>query len=186
VGLCCFYGLYFGAAYFMSRYLFPLSPFLALLSVGVLASVLRRIGHRWAQPTLTAIVVVVVVVGLNFRLYARGTNQMHFQVVDWVKANVHRDLWVGAVQSGTLGYFHDRTVNLDGKVNPAALRAEQEGRLLKYVIENDLAYLVDWAGIVDWRNAPTLRSHYIVRVRDEEKGLGVLERIAVLSENPGG
>src|SRR5262249_10835349 len=30
---------------------------------------------------------------------------------------------VGALQSGTLGYFRDNVVNLDGKVNAAALRA---------------------------------------------------------------
>ncbi|NJN67317.1 MAG: hypothetical protein HC884_11700 [Chloroflexaceae bacterium] len=28
---------------------------------------------------------------------------------------------IAAFESGTLGYFHDRTINLDGKVNPEVL-----------------------------------------------------------------
>ena len=55
-------------------------------------------------------------IALDTRLYLRGTSHEHFQVIDWVEQNVPDDTWVAAVQSGTLGYYHDRTINLDGKV----------------------------------------------------------------------
>src|SRR5262249_16444442 len=119
-----FYGFFFGVGFFMSRYFFPFSPFLALVATywGHRASpaVAPRLAlARLAVPALVALLVV----GLDLRLYLRGTNQGHFQVVEWVERNVPDDVWVGAVQTGTLGFFHDRTLNLDGKVNPDALKA---------------------------------------------------------------
>jgi hypothetical protein len=50
-----------------------------------------------------------------------------------VMAAVSPRCLVGATESGTLGYFRDRTVNLDGKVNPAALNAIRAGDLRGYV-----------------------------------------------------
>lgn len=176
--LVAFYGGYFGAGYFMSRYLFVLSPLLALLVVGAAC---RALGsqperRRVALGAAAAVAALAAIVPLNVRLYRHGTNNMHFQVVDWVSENVAADAWVGAVQTGTLGYFHDRTINLDGKVNPEALAAESQGRLLQYVADGPIQYLADWVGIVEWARDPQISSQFTVLVEDPERNLGVLGR----------
>jgi hypothetical protein len=51
---------------------------------------------------------------------------------------------VGAVESGTLLYFRDNTLNLDGKANPAALRARVDGTLGRYVDRAGVDVLIDF------------------------------------------
>ena len=49
---------------------------------------------------------------------------------------------------GTLGFFHDRTINLIGEVNPEALRAKlADGDVISYILASKIEFLVDWANI---------------------------------------
>ena len=54
------------------------------------------------------------------------------------------EAWVGAIQSGTVGFFHDRTVNLDGEderaVHPVASRPR---RLLRIRFRRVLCFALD-------------------------------------------
>ena len=106
---------------------------------------------------------------------------MHRQVVKWVQGNVSELHWVGAPQTGTLGFFHDRTINLDGKVNPYALRAILEkGNVLEYVRNSEIDYIADWYGMADWvkmKSDPQFAKEFEVVVRDEQANLGVLRRV---------
>jgi len=99
---------------------------------------------------------------------------------------VNEDQWVGAVQTGTLGYFHDRTINLDGKVNPAALRELQRtGDVRPYVVhETPIDYVADWSAIAGWvvpAGSDFDRAFEVV-VADAAANLGVLQRIAPIQE----
>jgi hypothetical protein len=172
-----FYGFFFGVGFFVSRYFFPLSPFAALVTVywgwhAWCAVAPRFMAVRLAAPALLALLVA----GLDARLYLHGTNQGHFQVVEWVQHNVPDDVWVGAVQTGTLGFFHDRTLNLDGKVNPYALKARLAGRTQEYVLESPIEYLTDWVGIETWLRGTALEGRFALRVSDPERNLVVLQR----------
>jgi len=179
VCLLAFYGLSFGAGYFFSRYMFPLSPFLALLFGVVLRNVWEFADSRewkWAPPA-SALLLCALALGLNARLYRNGTSHMHFQVVDWVQEHVPDDAWVAAPQSGTLGFFHDRTINLDGKVNPAALAIRRaKGNMEKYILDQDIEYLADWEGLASWAKLPVLGPHFELVVDDPERNLAVLRR----------
>lgn len=174
-----FYGLTFGVGFFLSRYFFPFSPFLALLTVAWVRRLLAAPAPRWALPAAAA-VATLLVAALDVRLYLRGlTHQGHFQVVEWVQENVPDDVWVGAIQTGTLGFFHDRTINLDGKVNPRALEARLAGRTQEYVLETEIQYLADWAGGIDtWLEIPAFRGRFELVVSDPERNLAVLRREA--------
>ena len=180
--LVAFYGGYFGAPYFMSRYLAPLSPFLALAGVMTLYWVAGLIGEDWRRPLLAAGagLAAILVLGLNAVLYKRGLNHEHFQVVNWVQRNVPPETWVGAPQTGTLGFFHDRTINLDGKVNPDALRAKiKEGDVIAYILRSDIMYIADWVGMAKWAliEKDGFDRKFQLLVDDKAANLAVLKRV---------
>jgi hypothetical protein len=185
--LAGFYGLYFGAGHFMGRYLFPLSPLLALTTLAGLAA-LWHCARQWRWRTTGTCVLAAsglcVLVGLNVRTYLQGKTHMHFQAVEWIAQNVPPDAWVGAIQTGTVGYFHDRTINLDGKVNPEALRARlapgAPNGIPQYIIDKPIQYIVDWVGVAGWMNLPDLKGRFELVVRDAARGqygLAVLRRL---------
>ena len=184
-GLSLYYGLFFGAAHFIPRYLSILSPLLwfALAVVGFFSlGMLPRLDKRLA-PLLFggAAVMLVFSLVLSLHFYRKGTEHMHKQVVEWVNANADPSDWVAAVQTGTLGYFHDRTLNLDGKVNPAALRELLEhGHVLDYVSGTSVRYIADWYGLSGWKDqgprAETFNRNFELIVADKDKNLSVYRR----------
>jgi hypothetical protein len=168
--LAAYYGAFFGAPHFLSRYTAPISVFAAFLTVTVAAWLLRGFRLRAVFPLALALVAV----GLDARHYRQSREHMHFQVVNWIDGHVAEDSWVGAIQSGTVGFFHDRTINLDGKTNPDALKARFADRMKDYIETSRIEYLADWEGIAEWEKwlAPT----FSVAVDDPAQNLAVLKR----------
>lgn len=180
-----YYGLYFGAGWFLSRYLAPVAPLLIIAMFYAALAISTRITPKFVGGLMTgaALASLALSTALLIRYHVPGVKEQgHFQVVDWVDENIEPETWLGAVQTGTLGYWHDRTINLDGKVNPAALNALlTEGNVLNYVLESPAQYLVDWWGIVTWITDPkpehdALRAEFEVLVDDPERNLGALKR----------
>lgn len=179
-----YYGLFFGAPHFLPRYFSILSPFLWTATVAAALEV-ARLWFKRGLPQGVGIVtaaLAVMAAGFAATAFAHGETHMHRQVAEWVNANVPEDNWVGAIQTGTLGYFHDRTINLDGKVNPAALQELlTHGHILDYVVNSKINYLVDWVGIADWATAnnlsPEFTTQFQLLVKDEEQNLAALRRI---------
>jgi len=184
-GVGGYYGLFFGAAWFVSRYLSALSPLLWLLSLTsaylLLAGLLRERRTFMACGAALTSVLLLVAAGLAVLQFRGGRSNGHRQVVDWVQKNVDERQWVGGIQTGTVGYFHDRTINLDGKVNPKALRARIErGGVYGYVMdETPINYLADWVGIAGWASTasePRFGQAFEVVANDKAANLGVLRR----------
>lgn len=188
-GISCYYGLFFGAAHFLGRYISPLSPFLWFSTCAAIFLFMNMYFHTLAgfQRAALSIVLLLTIAAATYlytdfaRGYAKGTSQMHQQVVKWVHDNVPESQWVGAPQTGTLGFFHDRTLNLDGKVNPDALRSILEnGSVLKYARNSKIDYIADWYGMADWVNMksdPQFGKEFEVILRDEKLNLDVMRRI---------
>lgn len=189
--LAAYYGVFFGAGWFLSRYLMPLSPFLFLLSTASIAWVADRLPIIPPRLALSGAATVLVLIGVAgyLRSYSRTADHGHFPVVDWVKENVPEDAWIAAVQTGTLGFFHDRTINLDGKVNPEALRLrtdlkpgkEADRRVDEYILSKGVRFMADWAEpIADYAKHEILGVHFEIVVMDATRGsqygLGVLRR----------
>lgn len=166
------------AHHFFSRYLYPVSPWLALL-VGLGAfGLLDR--QRWARIPMYLGVTLVVLVG-NLHLHSKVDNNNYRQFVEWIDANVPQEAWVGAPQSGTIGYYHDRTINLDGKVDPQAYDALVEGRLDGYILDSRhqgavIEYLVGWTEMSAWVEDLGLDAHFGVVVDDPSRNLLVYQR----------
>jgi len=191
---CGFYGLYFGASYFLDRYFLLFSPFFALLWAAIVVWAWQAVPWQVVRYGFT-LLFITAILGFSVRHYHKGHQQAHFQFVEWVQQHVTKDDWVGAEQTGTLGYFYNRTMNLDGKVNPEALSARKREEMFKYAIDKQIEYLVDWVWIIDdWLNTddPTLtkkqrqdrlllKQHFELIVRDTQRNLAVLKRRTTVS-----
>ena len=186
--LAAYYGIFFGAAYFLSRYLFPIALMSVLLPVVWVMPDAHGSDRPPAFRSLLITAALTVLVGVSAqRLYARSAQHDHAQVVQWVAEHLTAGTWVGAPQSGTLGYFHERTINLDGKVNPQALQARRDNRLFAYVVrDTPIEYIADWYGLARWvdhpetvreeQDATLLQRFFAVVVRDPARNLVVLRR----------
>ena len=142
--LFLFYAFFFGAKWALIRYFFPLTPLLGIFVAGVadaVATQSRRIGMRTAA--LAGVVSTLILgLGMGWRVYS-AVSPPH-ELSEWVTKNVPADVWVGAYQSGMVGYFHDRTINLDGKVNPGVYEARRAGTLRDYLAQSPTEYILDW------------------------------------------
>lgn len=176
--LFVYYSLFFGMACFLGRYFFPSVALFALL----VAATASFVASRWTTARAKVLVrgaagfAVFACVGLNARIYLHGREHLHKQVVEWVAANVPSETWVAATQTGTLGYYHDRTINLDGKVDPDALAARLQNRIHEYVLARNVEYIVDWASHAEWAGRPEFAANYELIVHDPERNLAVLRR----------
>jgi hypothetical protein len=192
-GIATYYGVFFGAPHFLSRYTSSLSPFLWLCTAATAFGVINLLfkSARGFQVISGAMVATLALFGAGFayKNFANGRAHMHKQVADWVMANVSPSDWVGAPQTGTLGFFHDRTINLDGKVNPDALKVLlKDGHILNYVLDSKINYIVDWADMADWVNfkqhSVRFGNEFEVVVKDPKLNLAVLRRIQPVAEQP--
>jgi len=187
-GLVAFYSLGFDAPYFLRRYLFPLSPFLAI----VWARVAVRLGRALASKGLRVALVPAALVALggfaigDGLLQPRGPwRRVQFQGADWMARNADEETWVGAFQSGTVGFFHDRTINLDGKLNPEALQAIGAERHAAYVVGSPIDVLVDWATILEpwYQSSLELGRDFEWVVLDREHDFAVLRRRSTVASS---
>ena len=180
LAISVYYGFFFGAPHFLPRYTAPLAPLLIMALVTFVWDLAQRAGRQRAEMPMAVVAIggILLSLALLGRLLLPGTNvQGHFQVVDWVDRHVPTDTWVGAVQTGTLGYWHDRTINLDGKVNPEALEARREqGHVLDYVVASEISILADWIGIAGWVENEGFGADFEVIVEDPTANLSVLRR----------
>jgi len=186
--LCLFYGLFFGAGHFLSRYLFALSPLCALLWGHAVQRGSALLAARWrprsgaarevgSGPAVFPVgLVLVLMLVVHVRAYRLGDRHQHFQVVEWVEQNVPGSAWVGAIQTGTLGFFHDRTINLDGKVNPYALEARRRDAIPAYVASSAIEYLVDWIDLLAWNDQPDIARRFEVKVAHKGQNLAAMQR----------
>lgn len=150
-----FYCLFFGAPHFVERYLIPLAvpavPLTAVVAAGALRAAAPRRPLRAALVALAALLFLATALEHVVTLIASprisGNPYYTFQFAR-LAAPLPAGATVGAMQSGTLGYFRIGAVNLDGKVNHDALVARRSGTLWRYVRERRLDYLVDWPGDV--------------------------------------
>jgi len=160
--LVAWYVLKFGPWWFMERYLAPL----LLLSIPFLASALELSRPRPRALAVLTGVVLVANVPL-FVVLAGGptwpppawaaretnlgthTNLNYEEQYAWVRAHVRPGCVVGAYETGTLIYFRDRTVNLDGKVDHAALEARLAGKAPEYVDRRRVDVMMDIPSGID-------------------------------------
>jgi hypothetical protein len=145
--LVVYYALSFIAYWFFYRYFAP-----AALFAFVVAPILwARLAPR-ASGIMTAIAVLLALQIGGLALWARsgeglGGNTVYHDQVALVREHVPPTDEVAAGQSGTLGFFRDRVVNVDGKVNRSALA--YQAHMWDYLRERGVKWFVDWPHYVN-------------------------------------
>jgi hypothetical protein len=144
--LLCLYAYYIAGSHAIWHYVRYFAP-LALPGVVGLAAWLAGRPPR-AQLAAVVLLPALLAVGLADLYGSRAWNRSSFWTyqLPLVRAHVPPDDRVASWQSGTLGYFRHRVLNLDGKVNPDVL-GRQDG-LGAYLREQRIDWLVDWPGNV--------------------------------------
>ncbi|MBL8806017.1 MAG: hypothetical protein JNN22_04140 [Rhodospirillales bacterium] len=136
--LATYYWLEFFAYWFYVRYFAPLS-LLAFVYVPVLAA---RVAPRLATGVVLATAVLAaVLLAFAWRgegIFGHAANDIQVALAE--KYVPEADM-VAAGQSGTLGFKRARVVNVDGKVNPEALK--WRGRMWEYLDARGIGWFVD-------------------------------------------
>ncbi|MGE3800740.1 MAG: hypothetical protein AB7H80_06940 [Candidatus Kapaibacterium sp.] len=153
LGLSLFYTFIFGAPHFQARYL-------VLITVSILLFLIALGTSLWSYSTgsergvqvipLIPFVLFTLSIAFFFRNYTNTYENMMVDTVNWMEENVAPDDRVGIFQSGTVGFLYPQNVvNLDGKVNPEAFYAWEEGRFPEYVDSMKFDFIVDWQFYTD-------------------------------------
>ena len=99
-GLATYYGAFFAAGHFLSRYLFPLS----LLTTGLVSAAIVTVSTRGGLAgSVVAAAFLAALLVADTRFAQRADHHPHMHVVEWVRANADAADWVAAPQSGTVG-----------------------------------------------------------------------------------
>ncbi len=149
--------------------------------------VVARASARWRPLTLVLLPVLLLACSaplLTAVFYAHTSeivqhrykgrrNSYYAQQVALVERGVPEGERVASRNSGTLGFFRDGVVNLDGKVNPAALAHKDE--LWRYLDAREVDWLCDWPDHVALAlgGDPSLRGWELV---DREGGFRLYHR----------
>ncbi len=130
-----------GVRWFPREWYFVVMSQAMALGIALLGA--RRV--RWA-PALTGVVLIAHLVG-GLVHGARGHfpwQERMLETAHWVRDNTRKDAVVGAFNSGILGWYAERrVVNLDGVVNPQALRAIESEDLAGYAAAEGISVFAD-------------------------------------------
>lgn len=134
------------------RYFVGFSAVLLVLLAWAGAEVLRRWPTRRATWLVGGGVLLVLVInaGRGYELYrgyltdADQTQPISYRAALWIRDNLPADAIIGAKNSGIYQYYSGHTIlNIDGKLNSAILPAMEQRRLLAYLRDQGVTYLVD-------------------------------------------
>jgi hypothetical protein len=157
------------ASYSPSHWYFPryLTPSLLISSLAILAAAERWATAPGSGPTRRVLFLGVILLALPGIWQGRSLLHLSWRPVPpsgflarWqrVAPLLPPGERLGSFQAGTYAWFGRReVVNLDGKVNPGALRALREGRLDRYLARERIAWILDWPLLMDrllLRNSP--------------------------------
>lgn len=132
----------FWATHFYERYTAPL----LLVVIPMLAVVAARwMPHRRVLlPFVPVALLAAFALWASISLHSGRIGNKHVVTTGFVAEHYPPPRLVGAFQSGAIGYFNPNVVNLDGKIDPLALKASEQDRLDVYADSVGLDVVVDW------------------------------------------
>jgi hypothetical protein len=156
LALFLYYGFNSVAWWFYERYLIVAAPLGLFMLVRALGAGIGRV--REVVPAAALVFVAVGGTVVHSYWTTAGYHGFFYVYTFWreqvtmVEERVPPGARVGARQSGTLGYFRENVVNLDGKVNEEALSRQAD--LMAYAEEQGIEWVCDWPGMAPWAFQP--------------------------------
>jgi hypothetical protein len=157
-----YYPFFYGASWFMQRYIILLVCMVSLLETIFLMLVLERLlvyasrrnirflDRMLNTPVLNTAIRSITIVPFLLLLCLSIKNfiiqpEPLFTYVDYypLVRDLPPDSIIGSSQSGLLSYFMPGIINLDGKMNASAVQALRSGSLCQYILANKIEYLLD-------------------------------------------
>jgi hypothetical protein len=144
------FALLYPAPWHLNRYFLPLH---ALLVVAAALFYDRAVKRRRGRLLWWSLWCASVLSGLIPYLWDTSEGRapsLQLQVARWVREEAPPGARIGMLQSGVTGYFSGHEViNLDGKVNPGAMRALRDGRMADYLRREKIDLIGDWSDLVE-------------------------------------
>jgi hypothetical protein len=156
--LFCSYVFYIYGMWFFKRYFFPF-VFLFVIILSVLIDIV--LASTANRKSVTGLVVffstAILLINLSRFdsqeiLFGNNSNSGYMAIGKWVSDNFEDGIVIGSMQSGAMSYFADNmeVINLDGVVNKDALEAAKNIRLMDYVKEMNIEYIIGWDANIDF------------------------------------
>ncbi|MCL5991088.1 MAG: hypothetical protein M1419_03185, partial [Bacteroidetes bacterium] len=140
--LTIWYFFFSSAGHFYLRYLISLSIIGQIFFV-IFVTIIYRKFKKIFYFILTAFALLILGVVILFHTELMLNKSQFFKYqLQLVNKYVPKTEYVGAGQSGTLGFFRNHVVNLDGKVNNEALKYKE--KIYDYLDKKNINWLCDW------------------------------------------
>ena len=170
------YFAFFWAGHFYARYTAPLVMAGVLIPAVAFAFLPARMRSQSVALAFGAFVIVNAVAA--WQTHHRGEiGDGHSVAAGYVAREIPATAKVGAFQSGVVGFYNANVINLDGKVNQAALLALREKRVEEYLDRAGIDYVIDWEGVIKGLMPRAMESGQWVRC---PRPVGNLETICVM------
>jgi hypothetical protein len=116
--------------------------------------------HKRGKKVFVFLIFMVIIVGYNGKIFLdwrqSTTSTVNtsdridlFRITEYINNNIEPEAKIGTFNAGIVGYFSNRTViNLDGLVNNKAYNALDRNRLYRYILDENISYLVDHHDVV--------------------------------------
>jgi hypothetical protein len=156
--LFCSYVFYIYGMWFFKRYFFPIVFLFVILMSVLIDSVLTSITNRKSASRLVVFFsVIILFINLTRNdskevFLNNNSNSGYMTIGKWVSDNFEDGTVIGSMQSGAMSYFAENleVINLDGVVNKDALAAAKNKRLMDYVREMKIDYIIGWDANIDF------------------------------------
>jgi hypothetical protein len=143
VPLIAVYLIFFWATHFYDRYTAPLLVITLPVIACLLSAWLQGQARRLAWAAMGGLVLMFFAWSYA-SLHTGRIGNSHSVTAGYIQQYFPTPAKVGVFQSGVIGFYNPNVINLDGKVNQAALDAAAEGRMEEYLDASGIQVLIDW------------------------------------------
>jgi hypothetical protein len=138
----------FHATHFYTRYISPLSIILIPTISIVIVSWFQHLSKA-VQRSIPILLTVLFFLWAGITLHTGVITNTHAVSAGYIDKNFSDSVKVGAFQSGTVGFYNENVINLDGKVNHEANFYLRKGSMQQYIDREKINVIIDWRRIIE-------------------------------------
>jgi hypothetical protein len=160
------YFIYSSAWYFYDRYTLPLYIFILIISVCLIVYLLSGYFSRYKKVFLAAFILLFFFQAFYYH-FSPVSNDLIALRVGFIKKNFEANERIGLFQSGVTGFFVDKAVNLDGKMDHVVKKYAMAGNLDGFLDSMNVNVLIEWGdGLNEMFEKKYLNGNWILYKKD--------------------